>query len=119
MLLNVVLPALFAVTYPPIIIADFVKKETPGKFASLCFYLNFILINVLVGISCFIIMRDVYRIRRYLVSKGAKDYINTSMLLRHAAAFGIVFAAIVLNTATYIVYLFNGSLESLIITDIT
>jgi hypothetical protein len=50
--------------------------------------------------SGFFLIRGVLRIRRFLVERDAKDFINTSMMLRHATAFGLyITCAVVFFTA--------------------
>jgi NhaP-type Na+/H+ or K+/H+ antiporter len=59
-----------------------------------------------------ILVRSVVSIRSYLVSKGASDYIDTNMLLKHAIAFGIYLASTVVFLSGVIYNTFAGTQKS-------
>ena len=47
------------------------------------------IVGLLQILSGFYLIRSVLHIRRFFIEKDAKDFINTSMLLRHASSFGL------------------------------
>jgi hypothetical protein len=54
-----------------------------------------------------VLMKSVFGIRRFFVERGATDFINTGMLIRHSLAFGIYLASFVIYYVTFAVYTFN------------
>ena len=75
--------------------------------------MSVILCQLLLIVSCYILVRDVFHIRNYLIRRGAKDYINTSILVRHALAFGFVLVFTIAGSLLSVYSIFaKGTLSS-------
>ena len=100
-------------------ISRYVDLEPPKKWLTISFDVVYVSTNILLGISCFTVIRNVFRIRMYLIKQGAKDFIDTAVLLRHALVFGLVFVFVIAQTITFFIQLWAPTIFTYAIFQVT
>lgn len=87
--LNIAAPLLLAFSQVTFRIRVNYNGLPPYKWQSFSYNTALEIVGLLQIWSGFFLVRSVLKIRRFFIEHDAKDFINTSMLLRHATAFGL------------------------------
>jgi hypothetical protein len=87
--LNTVVPILFGLSILRFQGLTLVQQETPSTFLKWLFNTTSFTTGLLQINSGIILVSSVLRIRSFFKKRGAEDYINTKMLLRHGSSFGL------------------------------
>jgi hypothetical protein len=107
---NIIFPLSFAVVVFLFRRDTFVKEITPSSTFTIAMDTCTQLTGVFQIVSGVILIKSVWGIRSYFKQKGAMNYINTSMLLTHAAAFCLYLVSAIGYFGTYLfVMLFPGN----------